>query len=99
MLKVSNDPRVDRKIRSLSKQESARIVWVIDLLKENGFNLTKLYLKKLTRGLWELRTGKWRLLFGVVNKGAIIVNIFLKKTQKTPKKEIRLALQRLKEYL
>lgn len=99
MFKVSNDPRVDREIRSLSKQDSARIVRAIELFKEGGFNLTELYLKKLTRNLWELRIGKWRLLFGLVKNEAIIVNLFLKKTQKTPKKEIKLALQRLKEYL
>lgn len=99
MFKVSNDPRVDRKIRSLPKQDSARIVRAIDLFKESGFNLAELYLKKLTRGLWELRAGKWRLLFGIINKETIIVNIFLKRTQKMPKKEIELALRRLKEYL
>ena len=99
MFKVSNDPRVDREIRFLPRKDSARIVRAIEFFKENGFDLTELYLKKLTRNLWELRTGKWRLLFGLVKKEAIIVNLFLKKTQKTPKKEIKLALQRLKEYL
>jgi phage-related protein len=99
MFKVSIDPRVDRKIRFLSKQDSARIIGTIELFKENGFNLTELYLKKLTRGLWELRARKWRLLFGIIDKEAVIVSIFLKKAQKTPKKEIELGLQRLKEYL
>lgn len=99
MFKVSNDPRVDREIRFLPKEDSARIVKVVDLFREGGFNLTELYLKKLTRGLWELRTGKWRLLFSIIKKEAIIVNIFPKKTQKTPKKEIEVALRRLKEYL
>lgn len=99
MFKVGNDPRVDRKIRFLPKRDSARVVRAIELFKESGFDLTELYLKKLTHDLWELRTGRWRLLFGIVKNEAIIVNLFLKKTQKTPKKEIKLALQRLKEYL
>ena len=98
-MEVSNDPRVDKKIRSLTLKDSARIVRIIELFGESGFSLKDLFLKKLTRNLWELRTGRWRLLFGIVDDKAIIVNIFLKKTQKTPKKEIDLALRRLEEYL
>ena len=42
-------------------------------------------------------SGKTTLL-GMVKDKAIIVDIFLKKTQKTPKKKIEKALRRLKEY-
>lgn len=97
-MKVSNDPRVDKEIRSLPEKENARIVRVMELLEDNGFGLTEPYLKKLTSGLWELRAGRRRLLFGIVGDRATIVNIFLKKTQKTPKKELELAIRRLKEY-
>lgn len=97
-MKVSNDPRVDKEIRSLPEKENARMVRVMELLEDNGFGLTEPYLKKLTSGLWELRAGRWRLLFGIVGDRATIVNIFLKKTQKTPKKELELAIRRLKEY-
>ena len=98
-MKVSNDPRVDKEIRSLEKKENSRVVKLIELFRDYGFDLTEPYLKKLTVNLWELRSGRWRLLFGIVKSEAIIVNIFLKKTRKTPKKEIELAKQRLKEYL
>ena len=53
---------------------------------------------KVMRGLWELRAGRWRLLFGIINNEAVIVNMFLKQSQKTPKKELDMALKRLKEY-
>lgn len=95
---VHNDDRVDKYIRSLPRKDSAQIVRVVDLFKDHGFSLTSLYLKKLTAGLWELRTGRWRLLFGVVQKKAIIVHVFFKKTQKTPKNDIQKALHRLEEY-
>lgn len=95
---VENDPRVDKIIRFLPGKESSKIVRVIELLEDNGFDLTEPYLKKLTNGLWELKTGRKRLLFGLVKNKAIIVNIFSKKTQKTPLREIELALRRLKEY-
>ena len=98
-MRVSNDPRVDKEIRSLERKENSRVIKLIELFRDYGFGLTEPYLKKLTANLWELRSGRWRLLFGIVKSEAIIVNIFLKKTQKTPKKEIELAIQRLKEYL
>lgn len=98
-MKVSNDPRVDKKIRSLPLDDSTKIVRVVELFEEGGFSLTETYLKKLARNVWELRTSRWRLLFGLVKNEAIVVNIFLKKTQKTPRKEIDLAQRRLKEYL
>ena len=97
-MKVSNDPRVDKEIRSLSRIDSSRVVKVIELFRDYGFSLPTLYLKKITKNLWELRTGRFRLLFGLVKGETIIVSIFLKKTQKTPKKEIELALKRIKEY-
>lgn len=98
-MNVYNDPRVDKIIRQLPGKESARIIQLIDLFKEFGFSLPELYLKKLTQGLWELRAGRWRLLFGGTDNNYIIVNIFMKKTQKTPKKELETALQRLKQYI
>lgn len=98
-MKVLNDPRVDKKIRALPKLDSANVVRVVDMFTEYGFTLTEHHLKKLGKNLWELRADKTRLLFGLVEKSAIIVNIFLKKSQKTPKKEIELAIKRLKEYL
>jgi|SRR3989344_293489 len=97
-MKVRNDPRVDKKIRSLPSKESARIISVIELFEVGGFSISELYLKKLRQGLWELRAGRWRLLFGIIDSEGVIVNMFLKQAQKAPKKDIDLALRRLKEY-
>ena len=54
--------------------------------------------------LWEIKikapSGGYRFLYGMVSKeDLIILHGFKKKTQKTPLKEIRIALKRLKEYL
>ena len=95
---VSNDPRGDKEIRSLDKKDNSRVVKLIELFQDYGFVLTEPYLKKLRVNLWELRSGRWRLLLGTVKDKAIIVDIFSKKTQKTPKKKIEKALRRLKEY-
>ena len=98
-MKLSNHPKVDKLIRSLSKKDQARIVRVIELFEEKDFSLTENHLKKLAKGLWELRAGRWRILFGVHDKQAFGVNIFIKDTQKIPKKEIDLALKRLMEAI
>jgi phage-related protein len=98
-MKVLNHPKVDKFIRDLPASDQARITHVIELFEENGFNLTDNHLKKLTKGLWELRAGRWRLLFGVMGNNAVVVSMFLKSTQKTPKKEIELALKRFEEII
>ena len=98
-MQVINDPRVDKEIRRLPDEESARIVKVSELFAKHEFNLTEVHLKKLDRNLWELRSGHWRSLFGLVENKAIIVNLFRKKTNKTQAKEIDKALKRLQQYL
>lgn len=98
-MRFYNDPRIDKQLRFLSRKDSSRIVQVSELFENAGFELTELYLKKLTKNIWELRAGRWRLLFGIIKQTAVAVHIFRKKTQKTPKHEIELAEKRLKEYL
>ncbi|HSX19148.1 MAG TPA: type II toxin-antitoxin system RelE/ParE family toxin [Candidatus Saccharimonadales bacterium] len=97
-MQVVYHPEVEDKILFLTDADSARVSKLIDLFLEHKFSLSQLYLKKLTKDIWELRPGKYRLLFGIVSQNVIIVTIFKKQTQKTPMKEIRLALRRLKEY-
>ncbi len=63
------------------------------------------YLKHLegTKGLYEARIQLWDNIWRVFcffDKGKLVIllNGFQKKTQKTPKKEIEMALQLMKEY-
>lgn len=97
-MKVGVDKRVEKFLQDLSIIEKARISRVANLFSDKGFQLTELYLKKITRSIWELRAGKVRLLFGVIQGQAIIVHAFLKKTDKTPLKEIKTAEGRLRIY-
>jgi len=89
---------VEKRIRSLPRTDRARIIKVVDLFIDYQFAVTELYLKKLTKGVWELRAGKWRMLFGMINTYAFITVLFYKQTQKTPKKEIELSIRRLNSY-
>jgi phage-related protein len=55
--------------------------------------------RKLAPGLWEvrvrLRTGAARVLFTVVAAEAVLLHGFIKKSQRTPRAELELALGRL----
>lgn len=92
------DVRVKKVIKSLSEVDRSRISGYIDLFSKNGFNMTSKYLKKIDNNLWELRPGDIRILFGLVGSNAIFVNVFKKKTQKTPRQEMQAARSRLKGY-
>jgi phage-related protein len=57
--------------------------------------------RALGRGLWEVRsslprTRIARVLFCVTGEQMVLLNGFIKKTQKTPKQEIELAIKRQK---
>ena len=58
--------------------------------------------KSLGSGLWEMRSSlpskrEARVIFAVSNSQIAVLNGFIKKTQKTPLEELRLAARRLKE--
>jgi len=97
-MKIIYHPEVETKILSLRDEDRSRIIRLIDLFKEHKFSLSQLYLKKITKGIWELRPGKYRLLLGLIDQDIAVVTIFKKQAQKTPKKEIKQALRRLSEY-
>lgn len=99
MIETHFDKRLFRAIQGFSQEDKARVSKTILLFKEKGFFTHELYLKKLTKRIWELKPGKIRLLFGLVRGVAVFVNIFIKKSQKTPLKEIKLAEKRITEYL
>ena len=92
------DRRVEDFVGNLSDFEQGRVLGYLELFREKKFSLPARYLKKIDRGLWELRPGNIRLLLGKTSSGMVVANIFKKKTQKTPKNEIKTARNRLKEY-
>lgn len=67
-----------------------------------GWPLGMPLIRKLGAGLWEVRTrlrdGIARTLFTVDENRMILLHGFIKKTQKTPLKELQTARRRLKIY-
>lgn len=98
-MKINVDKRIQKDLYILSQIDKARVNKVIDLFRDKGFKLSELYLKKLSKNIWELRPGRVRILFGIIEGEAILVNVFTKKTAKTPLKELKLAEKRLIDYL
>ena len=81
-----------------------RIVWTLTLIEELP-RVPETYLKHIekTEGLYEIRVQQGSDIFRIFcffDKGQLVVlaNGFQKKTQKTPKKEIELALKIKLDY-
>jgi phage-related protein len=81
----------------------ARLARMTDLVVEHGLaNLPRDWVKSLGDKLWEMRvTGRDGIARAIyvtaTGQRLVIVRIFVKKTQKTPQRELELARQRAKE--
>jgi len=93
-----NFPVVDF-IESVSEQEKAKIVWVIDLLSLTGPNITMPHAKHIEKQLWELRPKSIRILYLMHKNSFVLLHAFKKKTQKLPAHEKEIALKRMEIYL
>lgn len=76
---------------------------ISELIQTHGLErLREPYVKHLEGPLWEMRmkgrSGIARACYvTAVGKRVVVVHVFVKKTQKTPRREILLALSRAKE--
>ena len=83
----------------------AKFFRIVNLIKANGLECVhEPYVKHLEDKLWEMRMkGKDTIARAIyvtaVGKRVIVVRVFKKKTQKTPRREIEIALQRAKEVM
>lgn len=87
-------------VMKLDSDARARVVRDIDFLKEHGFKLSMPYAKKISKELWELRTSgkqRVRIIYSIKGNQIYVVHWFIKKSQKTPIKELRTAIKRLTE--
>jgi phage-related protein len=95
--------KVDTELEQLPDDMQAKFVWISNLIKSRGLERVGApYVKHIQGDIWEMRLkgrdGISRALYVVAKpKRVVVVRVFVKKTQKTPRKEIELALARVKE--
>ncbi|MBU0710338.1 type II toxin-antitoxin system RelE/ParE family toxin [bacterium] len=96
---------IENFLDSLSGREAQKVIWVFKLIEELE-NIPKRYFKKLvnTEDIWEVRVDgrdkTYRILgFFDGNKIVVLNHAFIKKTQKTPKRNIEIAENRKRDYM
>ena len=94
---------VQDEVESWPVDMQAKLYRIIELTQDFGLHkVREPYIKHLQGKLWEMRVkgrdGIARAIYVTAHeRRVVIVHAFHKKTQKTPKQAIRLALDRLKE--
>jgi phage-related protein len=94
---------VDAEIQALPADMRAFLARIVRLIDAYGLEQVHVpYLKHLKGRLWEIRlrgrAGISRAIYVTASgKRVVIVRVFTKKTQKTPRRELELALARAKE--
>lgn len=92
------DEVLENFIQSLEKATIAKVLRTIDLLEEFGSKLSMPHSKKIADRLFELRIrGKQeiRIFYTFHKNTTILLSGYIKKTQKTPKREIDQAQKKL----
>jgi phage-related protein len=94
--------KVEESVLELPDGLLARYLRLTDLMLEFGPNIGMPHTKAIKSGLFELRIkskeGIARVFYCTVIRNRILMlHIFMKKSQKIPSKELKLAMKRLKE--
>ena len=96
-------PAAEPELEALPTDMQAKFQRLVTLIENHGLQqLREPYAKHLEGKLWELRMsgrdGISRAIYMTAQvQRVVILRVFVKKTEKTPRREIALALQRAKE--
>ena len=90
-------------ILSQDAKMKAKLLHTIDLLEEFGPELREPHSKHIDDRIFELRAKQGSnitriLYFFIIGQKAVLTNGFVKKAQKTPAKEIKLAKKYMNDY-
>lgn len=95
--------RVEAELFSLPKDMRARFLHISELLQEFGPQQVGLpHVRPLENKLWEMRlkgrAGIGRAIYiAASGQRLIVLHLFIKKSQKTPRRAIEIAMRRLRE--
>jgi len=95
--------QVQEELMALPDTLQARYIGLTARMIEHGPNLGLPHTDALGGGLFELRLkgaeGIARVMYCLmIQREILVLHVFVKKTQKTPLKELRIARQRMKEF-
>jgi phage-related protein len=95
-------PELEQEVLGIPDGLLARYLHLTELMLEFGSNLGMPHTKVIDKRLFELRLkskeGIARVFYCTkIGKRIVMLHVFIKKTQKTPKKELKVAIQRMKE--
>lgn len=99
------DEDVRRALDALPPDIRARFERIVRLIENQGLELVREpYVKHLEGPVWEMRMkgkdGIARAAYvTATGRRVVVVHVFPKKTQKTPRREIEIALKRAKEVV
>ena len=90
---------VEQEMEAFGSKVFARIARTVGLLEEFGIGLGGPYVSHIRGKVWELRVSRYRVLyFAFTGRRLVLLRAFLKRTQRTPQKEITVAEARLNDY-
>jgi phage-related protein len=94
---------VRNELETLSSDFLASFLRISELIQEHGLHgIREPYVKHLEGPLWEMRLkgkdGIARAIYVTAHeRKVVVVRVFVKKTQKTPRRELAIALKRARE--
>ncbi|MDY0122938.1 type II toxin-antitoxin system RelE/ParE family toxin [Sulfurimonas sp.] len=99
---TNNISPIKKWLDSLDNEPKAEIFKIFQMLSKYGIDLGLPFVRPIESKIYEVRakdkSGIYRVLyFAHTDKTFVLLHGFMKKTQKTPRKEIEIALKRMKE--
>ena len=97
------DAAVAAEIEALPGDMKAKFLRIVTMIQTHGLErMREPYVKHLEDRLWEMRmTGRDGISRAIyvtaAGRRVVVVRVFIKKTQKTPPRELEIARQRAKE--
>ena len=77
-----------------------KVTYYIETLEQRGTRAGDPFTKFIDDGIWELRPGKYRIFFFIDENGDfVLLHQFLKKSKKTPSREIKKAKREREDWI